>query len=168
MKTGATKPEWDTPADGDFARYVERLTAPAPTPVQGGHAARSSAAAPPPSAVDALRAPAAPVAATGLPDLAQALQPVAGVLRAVRAVVLLLVLGHAVALFFFRHGSLPGLVVMGIAWWGLGWLAESLPGVAARVAQSAAAPRRAAQTGPTQRQTRPQNNPQGKKKRSEH
>lgn len=162
MKTGATKPEWDTPADGDFARYVERLTAPTPTPQQRGRAARPSAAAPPPQAADALSAPAA---APGLPDLAQALQPVAGVLRAVRAVLLLLVLGHAVALFFFGRGSLPGLVVMGMAWWGLGWLAESLPGVAARMARPGVLPQR---SGPARAPQRPagaqNNNTHGKKK----
>ena len=27
MNPSATKPEWDAPKDGDFARYVDRLTA---------------------------------------------------------------------------------------------------------------------------------------------
>ncbi|KRD26856.1 MULTISPECIES: hypothetical protein [Acidovorax] len=53
--------------------------------------------------------------------------PLFGVLRTVRVVLLVLIALHAVALFVFSQGSLPGLVVMGAIWWGLGWLMEAAP-----------------------------------------
>ena len=46
MRTGATKPEWDTPPDGDFASYVQRLTAP-PLPAAGRPKAPPAASASP-------------------------------------------------------------------------------------------------------------------------
>ena len=122
MTTGATKPDWDTPPDGDFAAYVERLTA--QKPLQKAPVTQAPAAA---VAVGrAAQAPSAGAQAQALPpDLLQVMRPLAGVLRTVRAVLLLMVVLHGIALFLLGQGSLPGLMVMGLVWWGLGWLMQS-------------------------------------------
>lgn len=123
MTTGATKPDWDTPPDGDFAAYVERLTA--QKPLQKAPVTQAPAAAV--AAVGrAAQAPNTGAQAQALPpDLLQVMRPLAGVLRTVRAVLLVMVVLHGIALFLLGHGSLPGLVVMGVVWWGLGWLMQS-------------------------------------------
>ena len=123
MTTGATKPDWDTPPDGDFAAYVERLTA--QKPLQKAPVTQAPAAAV--AAVGrAAQAPNTGAQAQALPpDLLQVMRPLAGVLRTVRAVLLVMVVLHGIALFLLGHGSLPGLVVMGVVWWVLGWLMQS-------------------------------------------
>ena len=122
MTTGATKPDWDTPPDGDFAAYVERLTA--QKPLQKAPVTQAPAAA---VAVGrAAQAPSAGAQAQALPpDLLQVMRPLAGVLRTVRAVLLVMVVLHGIAIFLLGQGSLPGLMVMGLVWWGLGWLMQS-------------------------------------------
>jgi hypothetical protein len=124
MTTGATKPDWDTPPDGDFAAYVERLTTQAP--LQKARAAQASAAA----TNGAVRPPKANAPETSAsqalpPDLLQLMLPLAGALRTVRAVLLLMMVLHGIALLLLGQGSLPGLMVMGVVWWGLGWLMQS-------------------------------------------
>ena len=125
MTTGATKPDWDTPPDGDFVAYVERLTA--QKPLQKAPVTHAPAAAAAVAAVGrAAQAPSAGAQAQALPpDLLQVMRTLAGVLRTVRAVLLVMVVLHGIALFLLGHGSLPGLVVMGVVWWGLGWLMQS-------------------------------------------
>ena len=125
MTTGATKPDWDTPPDGDVAAYVERLTA--QKPLQKAPVTQAPAAAAAVAAVGrAAQAPNTGAQAQALPpDLLQVMRPLAGVLRTVRAVLLLMVVLHGIALFLLGHGSLPGLVVMGVVWWVLGWLIQS-------------------------------------------
>ena len=129
MTTGATKPDWDTPPDGDFAAYVERLTDQKPlqkAPVTQAPAAAATATAAAAAVGRAARAPNAGAQAQALPpDLLQVMRPLAGVLRTVRAVLLVMVVLHGIALFLLGQGSLPGLMVMGLVWWGLGWLMQS-------------------------------------------
>jgi len=119
--SGPNKPEWDTPPHGDFASYVERLNA------QG---AAPRPAAPPPPGMDKT-VPKGRVAANtpGLPpDLAQVLAPLVGVLGTVRMVLLVATAVHAIAFFGFGRGALPGLLFMGILWWGLGRVAALASG----------------------------------------
>ena len=124
MTTGATKPDWDTPPDGDFAAYVERLTA--QKPLQKAPVTQAPAAAVAAAVGRAAQAPNTGAQAQALPpDLLQVMRPLAGVLRTVRAVLLVMVVLHGIALFLLGHGSLPGLVVMGVVWWVLGWLIQS-------------------------------------------
>ena len=124
MTTGATKPDWDTPPDGDFAAYVERLTA--QKPLQKAPVTQAPAGAVAAAVGRAAQAPSAGAQAQALPpDLLQVMRTLAGVLRTVRAVLLVMVVLHGIALFLLGHGSLPGLVVMGVVWWVLGWLMQS-------------------------------------------
>jgi hypothetical protein len=111
-----TRPEWDTPPDGDFARYVERLTAASAKPL-----ARPQPPAPQERKV--ARAPVNAGASAAPPDLAQLLAPFMGVLPIVRAVLLVLALGLGAVFFVLGKGSLLAPLLLGLLWWGLGRLA---------------------------------------------
>lgn len=129
MTTGQTKPEWDTPPNGDFASYVERLTAPRPAiPVSSLSvpAARtpvmSSASA---VSVQDVRLPSQGLAHVFRPVLGGLQpQPFLRVLRTARVVLLALTALHGVALVFWGRGSLVGLLMMAGLWWWLGWFRQ--------------------------------------------
>ncbi len=119
--SGPVKPEWDTPPHGDFASYVERLSS------TGGMA--RPGAAPLAKTRKGITKGQGAADAPGLPpDLAQVLAPLIGVLGVVRAVLLLVTLVHAAAFFGLGRGSLPGLLVTGVLWWGLGRVAAVASG----------------------------------------
>jgi len=133
MNPGSTKPEWDTPPHGDFAGYVERLTA--------SNAARSAASPAPPNAANPGRTVPGASGVKGQalpPDLAQLWVPWMGGLRIARTLLLLFVGLHGAALVFWGRGSFAGLIFMGVLWWALGWLLDAapkilqMPGVVAR------------------------------------
>ena len=115
---------WDAPADGDFASYVERLVAaqaqhPAPLPhLEGGLQTTAAAPISAPMPIPAAR----PESAAGV-----SVSGAVGVVRVVRAVVLLLVIVQALALFYFKTGVLPLLLFTGMLWFFLGRLQRVLP-----------------------------------------
>lgn len=120
--------DWDTPANGDFASYVERL----------GRAQALRTAAQPHQEVDLhqLPSPVASVAAAAvasttavsplpvphsLGQMARAAAPnLADKLRAVRIVVFLVFTAQALVLWLLHKGSLPLLFFTGVVWFFLG------------------------------------------------
>lgn len=128
MPTYVIKPEWDTPPHGDFASYVERLTAPKPaisvSPLQPQSQSQSS------SATSAARAEAIAPAlrplglkGSAVPvDLGRSLTPFLRGLRVARVVLLLLTVVQGAALMLWGWGSLIGPLMTAGLWWGLGGL----------------------------------------------
>ena len=150
MTTGLTKPEWDTPPNGDFASYVERLTALEPVKPLSAPS-RPAAKALPPSSVPIASVRGACVPSQGLPG---AFGSVPGGLRfqsflrvfsTARVVLLALTALHGVAQVFWGRGSLVGLLMMAGLWWWLGWfrhmvvkvlkMPDASVGIAAKVNQ---------------------------------
>ena len=129
MTTGLTKPEWDTPPNGDFASYVERLTAPRlaiPVPSSSGPSAKipvkpSSSAVSKTSALEA-RLPSGGLHHVPPPPFGGLrLQPFLRVLRTARVLLLALTAIHGAALVLWGRGSVVGLLMMAGLWWWLGW-----------------------------------------------
>ena len=107
---------WDAPADGDFASYVERLNA--------AQASSPASAPTPPLARD-------PEDLT--PEEALSTAGLTEKVRSVRLVFLLVFVGQVLLLLFFQKGSLALLFFTGIIWVMLGRaqgiLSQALPGV---------------------------------------
>lgn len=125
--------DWDPPADGDFASYVERLSVaqvvpPAPVQREGARQKRTAAAASAASAASAAPAPSSRPVPSSRQVAAPGASPsgVTGLVRGVRAVVLLLVIGQALALFYFKTGFLSLLLFTGVLWLALGRLQRIL------------------------------------------
>ena len=93
----------DAPADGDFASYVERLSA-----AQASNSA--SAPTPPPARDPEDLTPAEAASTAGLTEK----------VRSVRLVFLLVFVGQVLLLLFFQKGSLALLFFTGIIWVMLG------------------------------------------------
>lgn len=132
MTMYSIKPEWDTPPHGDFASYVERLSASQALQsgrAQAAHSAQVTQQHPhggvaPGSAQAAARkggaAPVASPAAVLPPDLVQLLAPFVGFVRIARILLAVIAGVHALTLLLAGQGSWFGLAVMVALWWGMG------------------------------------------------
>lgn len=113
MNPSATKAEWDAPKNGDFARYVERLTAahavtlpeePGRVPHVGERMARTQ-----------------PVGAdTHLPDLQALKVPTVAILSSVQLGLFLLAVAQLALLALAGLGSVFGVTAAVVAWWLVG------------------------------------------------
>lgn len=131
MTMYSIKPEWDTPPNGDFASYVERLSASQAQQsgrAQAAHSAQVTqqhphggvAAGSAQAAAHRAGTPATQPVVGLPPDLAQLVMPFVGLLRIARTLLALLMGVHALSLLLAGQGSWPGLAVMVALWWGMG------------------------------------------------
>jgi hypothetical protein len=138
MTMHSIKPEWDTPPNGDFASYVERLSAQQALQSGRAQAVHSAQVVQPrlPAGVAAgsaqaaaHRAAAAAKAASPTvalpPELVQLAAPFVGLLRIARMVLAFLAGVHALTLVLAGQGSWFALVVMGMLWWGMGLVVQA-------------------------------------------
>lgn len=135
------KPEWDTPPNGDFASYVERLSA--SQALQSGRAqaaARQGGASPVPLAV------ALP------PDLLKVVAPFIGLVRIARTLLAVVAAVHALTLVMVGQGSWFGLAVMAGLWWFMGIVINAAASAGTAVVPPAAVKERQRQ-GAQQRKT---------------
>lgn len=151
----AHRPSWDTPPNGDFAAYVERLTAESAARTAAVAGVPVAAPAPPTGASSAPPRPAQPRArpqSAGTQDAraaaVQALAQNPSALLALRKLVRGLrqgALGLAVlfGVLWWWGGGLPVASVVFLAlWWGLGLALQRLDGgMAGAVVPKSAAPR---------------------------
>ena len=115
-ETNALHPEWETPKDGDFAGYVERLTAvrAAQFPEESGrvlHVAES---------MQRFKPRVANVADTDLPNLQGLKTPLAGMLNFVQLGLVLLVVVQVAVLVLAGLGSAAGVAAAVLGWWVVG------------------------------------------------
>ena len=111
-----THPEWEAPKDGDFAGYVERLTAPhrVQLPREPGrvlHVAES---------LQRVRPSEAPNAHPEPKDLQAQKAPLAGALHFVQLGLVLVVLAQVAVLALAGLGSAFGVALAVLAWWVVG------------------------------------------------
>lgn len=137
MTMHSIKPEWDTPPNGDFASYVERLSA--SQALQSGRAQAAHSAqvtqqhalpgsVAPGSAQAAARqggASPAPLAAALPPDLLKVVAPFVGLVRIARTLLAVIAAVHALTLLMAGQGSWFGLAVMAGLWWFMGIVANA-------------------------------------------
>ncbi len=123
--SGATglKPEWDAPKDGDFARYVERLSAAhiVPLPEEPGRV---------PHAGEARRQPQAAAASPEKPDALSPTKPTKPTLATVLGLLLVGVVLLVLLQLFGRNqaglGPVLALAMAGLAWWVVGRWRQAL------------------------------------------
>ena len=114
--TNTNKPEIDSPANGDFASYIERLnegSLPPSTP-------NSPLDAPPTQEASKLTQP------SELHELLKPLLPLQGLFHPVRQVLLGLMGFQLFLLVFFSWGSIMNILSLGAMWWAAGWLSREL------------------------------------------
>lgn len=130
MTMHSIKPEWDTPPNGDFASYVERLSAAQALQsgrAQAAHSAQvtQSGGVAPGSAQAAARqgagsASPVPLAVALPPDLLKVVAPFVGLVRIARTLLAVIAAVHALTLLMAGQGSWFVLAVMAGLWWFMG------------------------------------------------